>query len=133
MQLDRRATAEVQPDGESRVYGVDPGAIAGNGPNPPTAFANLRMPDRRYRVEVAFDSPELKTFQGEIERDFHETTADAVAEGGEARRRTSSGEVSVGPMSLDTSERTPRVRVANLHLQPGENRIVSDVQPRVAG
>lgn len=99
VRIDGRATAEVQDDGSVWIFGVYPGAMAEGGPDLSTAFANFRLMYRRYLVDVAVDSRTFLEFRAEVERDFFETSPEAVAEWEEARRAPLTSPAAQSPAS----------------------------------
>jgi hypothetical protein len=132
VRVDGRATAEVQDDGSVWIFGVYPGAMAEGGPDLSTAFALFRLMYRRYLVDVAVESSTFLEFQAEVERDFFESSPEAIAEWEEARRLVRAGNQPVESMPRDTTDRPLQIVVANLQLQATENRLEDDPQPSVA-
>ncbi|MSP72685.1 MAG: hypothetical protein EXR76_11015 [Myxococcales bacterium] len=131
VRLDGQATAEVDDDGV-RIYGVFPGSLAATGPALATGLANFRLGFRKVLIDIAFESPEFEAFKCEVERFFHETNPEAIADWEEARRLIRAGQSAPEAFSRDTSNRLPTVKVALLALQAKENRRVECDTPLVA-
>ncbi|MFZ4738017.1 MAG: hypothetical protein ACOYM9_18820 [Bradymonadia bacterium] len=129
--VDGRVTAELA-EGEVWLYGVYPGAIAETGADLPSAFANLREAIRKVLIDFATQRPDFADFRTEVERFFHETSPDSVAEWDEARLQIRAGREHFGALPQDTSNRTPKVEVAELRLRPEANPVVGDPSPQVA-
>lgn len=99
-----QALAVQESPEEWWAYGVNPGAIAGQGATIREAFADLRLAFRRYLADCAMEASTFAEFKAELERFYAESDPETMSEWQEAVRIMKAGGEAPGGMIKQPTE-----------------------------
>ncbi|HAM57559.1 MAG TPA: hypothetical protein DCQ64_19960 [Candidatus Rokubacteria bacterium] len=121
-----RLLAHAEPEG-IWIDGVNPGAFAVGGVDFPAANLELRDTLTKILVDYAFEADSFEGFRAAVERFYHETDADTVAEWDDALAALRAGTLAVPddlprrPLTWACAIQVTRQRLED--LQPGDNPV----------
>jgi hypothetical protein len=118
---DARALVEEEAPGQWWISGVNPGALADGGASFSEAIQNFCARFRMVLADYAAEAKEFSTFSEAATAFFHASDAETLAEWEAARADVRSGKATIGDLPHDGSNRSPKMEVQLLRLQPADN------------